>query len=79
MTLPAGTSDVKRSKFKDAIKTIKEKELQTIIDVLASALSRLTENADRTHAVRMLLLHQEQATTDRTNTDDYFIVDPKKP
>lgn len=78
MTLPAGTSDVKRSKFKDAIKTIKEKELQTIIDVLASALSRLTENADRTHAVRMLLLHQEQATTDRTNTDDYFIVDPKK-
>ena len=76
--MPAGTSNVKKSKFKDAIKTIKEEELQTIIDVLASALARLTENSDRTHAGRMLLPHQVQAAKDRTNdTDDFFIVDPK--
>ena len=75
LKLPADASNAKKSKFKNAIKTIKEKELQTITDVLTSALSRLTKNADQTCRKRMSLL--DQATTDQANSDDYFIVDPK--
>ena len=77
LTLPASASNANRIKFKDSIKTIKEEETKTIIDVIVSASLRLTENADRTHAARMLLACQEQTTTDRTKTNDYFIVDPK--